>query len=54
MKRKCELTYSRASKPLLAVLRRARIVTDPNKIAMLRAEAARQKLRPAGVPRGTI
>lgn len=50
MKRKCESTYSRASKLPLAVLRHAQIVTDPKKIARLHAEAAKQKLRPEGVP----
>jgi hypothetical protein len=54
MKRKCELTYSRASKLPLAILRHARIVTDPKRIAQLHAEAAKQKLRLEALPGGTI
>lgn len=47
MKRMCRerSTSWRNSKLASNVLRHARIVTDPKKLAQLRAEAAKQKLR---------
>lgn len=44
----------RNSQLATSLLRHARIVTDPKKLAQLRAEAARQKLRADTVGRRTI
>jgi hypothetical protein len=44
----------RNSERASSLLRHARIVTDPKKLAQLHAEAAKQKLRADAVRRGTI